>query len=181
MLISKVGKQNTKLTEEFDNKYFIFKLIVLVMVCIFCCGCNARSSEIITPELDEEAIVNMSEESLQYYGILVRDHCLQDMTTSFEENELVEFNENDEKSIRQFCASRIPNDVVGGTNCCIGEFVSRTEQDIFLRRYYILIVFGDYGVSDKAILIQYDWKVSNGNMAKTFIKKELMGKYLPND
>jgi hypothetical protein len=132
----------------------------------------------ITPALDEEAIVKMSDENLQYYGTLVRDHCLQDVYTSFEGTKINEYNENDEMSIRQFCASRVTKDPLGGTNCCIGEFVSGTGDDILLRRYYILIVFGDFGLFDEAVLIQYEWKVGSESVTKTVDRKKLMSKEL---
>ena len=76
--------------------------------------------------------------------------------------------ELNEENFRHFIAYGTV-EPVGGTEYCIGEYVTEDEEKLSLRRYQLHISYGDYGVNDEVYLDVQEWQIRKADAVVSFI------------
>ena len=155
-----------ELNMPMKKSHLTTNILILLLICVFVIGCQ-EAPPMVVPELTEEEILDMSDDDLIYYGTLVRSKRLVDVSTPY--NEEITYLSADkseiaEDDVRSYFASRISADY--GDTPCVGEYVIETDDGFMLRRYYIRIIGGDYGLFDSAMLFEMDWIVTIGDEVK---------------
>lgn len=166
------------------HRNYIKIILILLLLSTLMYGC-VNESPYVVPELSEEDILEISDEDLIYYGEIARKQRIESVSSSNAEEyvyTIVENKEITENDIRCYCASIIQDDTAGGP--CIGEFVLETDDGFLFRRYYLRIVFGDFGLFDEAGIIRREWTVTIDEgiiLSRNYLEQELKTIELPDE